>query len=187
MNEPPLLLQLRLRGRVPDSTSDEGAALVVSGHATVRKDHLVLTRAGRAAADVSLRLSGPEEIAARTAYEQFLPRNVELIQACNDWQVRPGGVHNDHRDPTYDWSVIDRLATIDDRVGPLIKRLGRAIDHFDGYRPRLRGARTQLENGDRDWFTSPRIDSYHAVWMELHEHLLVALGIERSAESAEVT
>jgi hypothetical protein len=119
------------------------------------------------------------------AYEGFLPRNVELIRVCNDWQVRPGNVPNDHADTTYDWSVIDRLAAIDDRTGPLIRRLGRDLPDFDAYRPRLRAARAKVEDGDRDWFTSPRIESYHTVWMELHEHLLVALGIERAAETVE--
>src|SRR5918994_378376 len=45
---------------------------------------------------------------------------------------------------------------------------------------RLAGsARRRVEDGEHDWFTSPRIDSYHTVWMELHEELLVALGRER--------
>jgi hypothetical protein len=122
-----------------------------------------------------------------SAYEHFLPRNVELIQICHDWQVRPGNVANDHADTTYDWSVIDRLAAVDDRVGPVVRRLGRDLPAFDGYRPRLRAARTKVEDGERDWFTSPRIDSYHTVWMELHEHLLVAMGIERGAEPVEAS
>ena len=110
---------------------------------------------------------------------------MELIRVCNDWQVRPGNVPNDHADTTYDWSVIDRLTAIDDRTGPIIRRLGRDLPEFDGYRPRLRAARTKVEAGENDWFTSPRIESYHTVWMELHEHLLMALGIERATESVE--
>ena len=82
-------------------------------------------------------------------------------------------------------AVIDRLAAIDDRAGPIVRRLGTKVEEFGGYRPRLRHARTQVEDGERDWFTSPRIDSYHTVWMELHEHLLLALGLDRADESAE--
>jgi hypothetical protein len=180
----PPLLQLRLRGRVTDPGTAETASLVAVGHATTRGEHLVLAPAGRAEADRAFRLDGEPAAATRDAYDQFLARNVELIRVCHDWQVRPGGTANDHRDATYDWGVIDRLGAIDDRTGPVVRRLERRVDVFTGYRSRLRDARGRLEDGDHDWFTSPRIDSYHTVWMELHEHLLVALGIARGEESA---
>ena len=186
MDERSLLLRLRLLGRIDDPATEEGAGLVADGRATIRHGRLVLSPAGRVAADAACRFDHPERTpAVATAYEHFLVRNAELIQVCNDWQVRPGNVANDHIDTTYDWTVIDRLAAIDDRTGPMIRRLGREVAEFDGYRPRLRGARTRVENGERDWFTSPRIDSYHTVWMELHEHFLVGLGIERGAETTD--
>ena len=186
MDERPLLLRLRLIGRVEQPDPDDAASLIAAGHAVARNDRLVLSPAGRAAADLEFRAIDSEPGATiASAYEHFLPRNVELIRVCNDWQVRPGNVPNDHADTTYDWSVIDRLAAIDDRTGPIIRRLGRDVADFDGYRPRLRHARTSVENGEHDWFTSPRIESYHTVWMELHEHFLVGLGIERSTESAD--
>lgn len=185
MDSRPLLLQLRLRGKVADPSTPESAATVAAGHALARTTNLVLTPEGRAAADSAFRLLDDPHLAATTAYEQFRPRNAELIRVCNDWQVRPGAVVNDHRDAKYDWSVIDRLAAVDDRIGPVIRRLGKAVATFDSYRPRLREARTRVEDGEHDWFTSPRIDSYHTVWMEFHEHLLVGLGIERAAEPAD--
>jgi hypothetical protein len=40
----------------------------------------------------------------------------------------------------------------------------------------------RVSEGERDWLTSPRVDSYHTVWMELHEELLAALGLERGSE-----
>ena len=46
----------------------------------------------------------------------------------------------------------------------------------------LRSALERLVDGDTDWFTKPTIPSYHTVWFELHEDLLVTLGIERSSE-----
>ncbi len=187
VDERPLLLRLRLVGRLAGVDPDAGARLVSDGHATVRGERIVLSPAGRVAADAEFRAGADEHPVVANAYEHFLPRNVELIQVCHDWQVRPGNVANDHADTTYDWGVIDRLAAIDDRAGPVVRRLGRDIAAFDGYRPRLRAARTQVEEGERDWFTSPRIDSYHTVWMELHEHLLVALGIERGTEAVEAS
>ena len=32
--------------------------------------------------------------------------------------------------------------------------------------------------------TKPVIESYHTVWFELHEDLLVTLGLDRAAETA---
>jgi hypothetical protein len=123
-----------------------------------------------------------EESECAGVYESFGPLNREVLQLCTDWQVRPGGALNDHRDAAYDWSVIDRLAAVDERAGPLLRRLGGAVPWFAPYRERLRSARRRVEDGEHDWFTSPRVDSYHTVWMELHEDLLAALGRERGNE-----
>jgi hypothetical protein len=123
-----------------------------------------------------------EESECAGVYESFGPLNREVLQLCTDWQVRPGGALNDHRDAAYDWSVIDRLAAVDERAGPLLRRLGGAVPRFAPYRERLRSARRRVEDGEHDWFTSPRVDSYHTVWMELHEDLLAALGRERGNE-----
>ena len=102
---------------------------------------------------------------------------------CNDWQVRPGGVPNDHRDPTYDWAIVDRVDTIDDRVGPIVSTLSRALVRFGDYRPAsARRACAASTTASTEWLTSPRIDSYHTVWMQLHEDLLLALGRDRSSE-----
>ena len=115
-------------------------------------------------------------------YEAFRPLNREVLQVCTDWQVRPGGAPNDHRDAAYDWSVIDRLEALDERAGPLLRRLAGVEARFGPYRDRLRAARRRLSEGEQEWLTSPRVDSYHTVWMELHEELLSALGLPRNTE-----
>ena len=124
-----------------------------------------------------------EEAVASRAYEMFGPLNRELLRICTDWQVRSGGAPNEHDDARYDWSVVDRLEALDDRAGPLLRRLGDAVPRFEPYRARLLAARRRVVDGDRDWLTSPRVDSYHTVWMELHEELLAALGRSRAGEA----
>jgi hypothetical protein len=124
----------------------------------------------------------PEQV-ARRAYERFLPLNVEIVRICSDWQVRPSGVPNDHRDAHYDWSVLDRARALDERVAPVMARLGRAVERFAVYRPRLRAALERVDAGETEWLTSPRFDSYHTVWMQLHEDLLIAIGRDRSSET----
>jgi hypothetical protein len=129
-----------------------------------------------------LALGSREEAECGRLYEAFRPLNREVLQLCTDWQVRPGGAANDHSDAAYDWSVIDRLEALDERAGPVLRRLGGAVPRFALYRDRLRDARRRVADGERDWLTSPRVDSYHTVWMELHEELLAALGLARDKE-----
>ncbi len=178
-----LLHDLRVRGFI-ERDGPEADELVADGYATRSGRRLVLTPAGRQAHDAAARLpaGSEEEALARRVYEQFGPLNAELLQLTTDWQVRPGNVPNDHTDATYDWQVVDRLRALDERVAPPVRRLERRIAQFTGYRDRLAWALAQVERGERDWFASPRVDSYHTVWMQLHEDLLLALGIERSAE-----
>ena len=49
---------------------------------------------------------------------------------------------------------------------------------------RIRDALDRVQDGEHDWLVSPRLDSYHTVWMQLHEDLLLALGIARGEEGA---
>lgn len=185
MTEPPddeqVLHELRVRGTAADD-GDAAARLVDAGFAIRRREVLMLTPAGRAEADLRFRLAGEDGAAVQSAYDRFLPLNRGLIQICSDWQVRAGGVPNDHKDPGYDWAVIDRLVAHDEQTGPVVRSLGRQVSRFAQYRDRLRGARRRVEADEHDWLLSPRIDSYHTVWMQLHEDLLLGLGLNRAEE-----
>jgi hypothetical protein len=78
--------------------------------------------------------------------------------------------------------VIDRLRSLDERAAPVISRVARVHSRFTTYRPRLRAALARVDEGEHEWVTSPRCDSYHTVWMQLHEDVLLALGADRAAE-----
>lgn len=184
-DEDRVLHQLRVRGTAdPEEAAADG--LITAGFAISRRSMLMLTPAGRVEAEHRFCLAGTDdEEPVQTAYERFLPLNRSLIQICNDWQVRSGGVPNDHKDPVYDWAVIDRLVAHDEQTGPVVRSLGRKVGRFAQYRDRLREARQAVEKGESDWLLSPRIDSYHTVWMQLHEDLLLGLGLERAGERAD--
>jgi hypothetical protein len=122
------------------------------------------------------------EAALRVAYERFLPLNASLLRVCNDWQVHSNGAPNAHDDPEYDWAVIDRLQELHERTSPVTRSMARVMDRFAPYRTRLSTALHHVEQGEHDWFTSPRLDSYHTVWMQLHEDVLLALGLDRASE-----
>ncbi len=115
-------------------------------------------------------------------YHRFRDVNGELLAVCTAWQLRDG-VLNDHADAAYDAAVIDRLRRVDRAVRPVCAHLGAALDRLGGYGPRLRHALDRVERGEGDWFAKPMIDSYHTVWFELHEDLLVTLGFERAKEA----
>jgi hypothetical protein len=187
--EDSLLHELRLRGLVPATGEDgmgAGATLVAAGWAVERRGSLMLTPAGRAAADERFCLVGREgHEHVQSAYDRFGPLNRTLLAICTDWQVRSGGVPNDHRDPVSDWAVIDRLVTLDEQTGPIVRSLGKQVVRFVPYRGRMRAARKRVEDGESDWLLSPRIDSYHTVWMQLHEDLLLGLGIQRGDEAVD--
>ncbi len=181
-----LLHELRLRGLMPDADVDAGTAdqLVGAGLAARKGTFLTLTPDGRAAHAAWARLDpGSEaEATARRAHDAFVALNAPFLQISTDWQLRAGNVPNDHTDVKYDWAVIDRLVELDERAGPVVRKLGSAVERFSGYRPRLRTALQRVQDGEHDWFLSPRLDSYHTVWMQLHEDLFLALGLDRATE-----
>lgn len=109
--------------------------------------------------------------------------NVELLQICTAWQVLPSGATNDHRDRAYDWKVIDRLSGLHERAAPRVLRVARDVERFGGHARRLRRAHRELvDEGNGEWLTGTTVDSYHTVWNQLHEDLLLALGRERAEE-----
>jgi hypothetical protein len=182
-----LLHELRLRGMIEGLEGDRAAGrLIADGMAVPRGRFLALTPMGREGADARGRLPGGsgQETAARRAYDAFLPLNAELLKVTTDWQVGPGGAPNDHDDASYDWDVIGRLEAIDERAGPIVHRVANEVERFAGYRRRLQEALVRVKDGDHQWFASPRCDSYHTVWMLLHEDLLLALGLARAGEPA---
>lgn len=179
-----LLHDLRLRGFRPAKGGPAEEELVAAGVAMSRGANMALTLAGRDAHAAWARLApgSEEEVLARKAYERFLTLNVEFLRLCTDWQLKPGNQPNDHSDAAYDFRVLERLDRLDERAGELLESLGKTVLRFSSYRSRLTDALDRISD-DRAWFASPRCDSYHTVWMQLHEDLLAAVGVERADEA----
>ena len=116
------------------------------------------------------------------AYQRFLVLNREVLEVCTAWQLRTDGgtqVPNDHSDAKHDRAVLERLEAVDGAAQQLIDELTGSLERFSAYGPRLRTALQRVQAGDGDWITKPTVDSYHTVWMELHEDLMATLGIQR--------
>jgi hypothetical protein len=149
-----------------------------------------LTAAGRSAHTAALEAE-LEVVGARGTvedqYRRFLALNPGVLEACSRWQVRDlhgHTVRNDHGDPRYDHRVLGDLGSALRRVRPVGDRLTAALDRFAPYTPQLTEALDRAKAGDVDYVTKPTIPSFHAVWFEMHEDLLVTLGLDRSSELA---
>lgn len=138
-----------------------------------RERHAGLRDAFGAAAD-------PDGLQSRHA--GFVSLNKELKQVCREWQIRDG-LPNDHADPVYDRDVIGQLRAVHAAAGPLLAGMADAEPRFAGYRERLNAAVERLAAGDARALTGVGNDSYHEVWMELHQDILLSLNLEREAGS----
>jgi hypothetical protein len=116
-------------------------------------------------------------------YHRFLEMNEIFKGLCADWQLRNGET-NDHSDTAYDEDCIKRLGVLDDEAQPICHSFAEVAKRFDGYAARLTGSRKALEAGDQRMLTGVMCGSYHDVWMELHEDLLLTQGIDRVEEGS---
>ena len=122
-----------------------------------------------------------------TAYRRFLELNQPFLECCTRWQLQDidGALDaNHHDDGAYDAAIVDELDRLDDAVQAICSDLASVLARFGYYNGRFAVARLRVHDGEHDWFTKPMIDSYHAVWFELHENLLATLNLERATEMA---
>jgi hypothetical protein len=147
-----------------------------------------LTPAGRAEHGRALARE-LESVGARPAVERgyrcVRHLNPGVLDACSRWQVREVDgrtVRNDHRDRSHDRRVLTDLAGALHEVRPVGERLGDELARFGPYPPRLGDALDRVRHGDPDYVAKPVIPSFHTVWFELHEDLLLTLGLDRSSE-----
>jgi hypothetical protein len=119
----------------------------------------------------------------RDHYGAFLALNESFKELCGDWQLRDGAP-NDHTDEVHDKAVIDRLLVVDSQAQPVVSAMGDQMERLAPYGPRLSATARRVADGDHHLFTGVMCGSYHDVWMELHEDLILTLGIDRAAEGS---
>jgi len=116
------------------------------------------------------------------AYDAFLAYNETFKQLCSDWQLRTVDgkqVPNDHTDAAYDRAIGERLVGLQAQVADVLDEIGAALIRFTPYGDRLDSAVTRFMGGETAALSRPLNRSYHDVWMELHEDLLLTLGRAR--------
>ena len=109
--------------------------------------------------------------AIEEAYEGFLAHNQAMKILCTKWQTEG--------EPA---SCVEELTTLHAGIVPVVERLSASVPRFGPYPARLRAALTRFQFGDRTALAKPLSGSYHDVWMELHEDLLLSLDRQRSSD-----
>jgi hypothetical protein len=184
-----VLHALRVRGvanagQVAESSglpADQVAAVLAEttsrGHTKERTGRIsgfALTPAGRAR-HVLLRddtISPADKRVVAEAYAAFLEPNKAFKQLTTEWQTEPV------RDRE---QFLSQLEQINDSALAVVDQAAAAQPRFAGYRPRFQAALAAFRGGDDDALAKPMTGSYHDLWMELHEDLLVTLGRSRDA------
>jgi hypothetical protein len=174
----PAELAKTLRANDTDVTETVGRlaadGLLVAG-ATLR-----ITPEGRAQLAELLaaerRDADPTTLAA--AYDEFRSINTEFKAVVTAWQLKDGQP-NTHEDADYDAAVLARLDGVHQRVISIVAKVTAQLPRLSSYPVKLNAALDRVKSGEIPWLTRPLIDSYHTVWFELHEELILAVGLTR--------
>ncbi len=123
---------------------------------------------------------------ATAALDAFLALDERMKETVTSWQMREvegEQVLNDHTDEGYDRGVLDDLAELHaDATDWLVPQID-GLERLETYRVRLEKAAREIWRGNHDYVASPRIDSYHNIWFELHEDLIQLAGRTREEET----
>lgn len=176
-------------GADPDQTGALLDRLVADGAAELTGGMFRLTRDGRALA--TERLAADREAwgseAAEAALDGFLTLDQRMKVIVTAWQMRDVDGHqvlNDHADAEHDARVLADLASLHaDALGWLSPLLA-GLPRLSAYAARLGAAAARVAGGEPAYIASPRVDSYHGVWFELHEDLIRLAGRTREDEVA---
>ena len=196
VDEPLVLHTLRVRGFVtPDGFAESLgehpaeilAELVAKGEVRhiEKRDMYGLLPAGKERQESLLEsYAGDDVVAAlHEHYEPFLTLNEEFKQLCTDWQMRDGE-QNDHSDAGYDAGCVERLRALNEASRATLAGFAAALPRMQRYIDRLDAAVAQVEAGEQKKFTGVMCGSFHDIWMELHEDLIVLQRIDRVAEGS---
>jgi pyruvate,orthophosphate dikinase len=128
---------------------------------------------------------GPEHASA--ALDAFLVLDRRMKETVTAWQMRDiDGLQtlNDHADPAYDARVLAELAVLNGDAARWLSPLVASLARLGIYAARLDRAAHLAADGDQRYVASPRVDSFHSVWFELHEDLILLSGRSRADEVA---
>ena len=116
-------------------------------------------------------------------YKPFLALNDRLKKLCTAWQLRDGEP-NDHSDAEYDRVQITELQLLASDTIPVLDAMAVLLPRLARYGDRLADASARVNAGETNMFTGVMCGSFHDIWMELHEDLILLQQIDRAAEGS---
>lgn len=156
---------------VLDRSAGDGLVLLRSG----RISGWSLTPDGRTRADEVLEAEKATTDLSRVAalYDGvFLGLNTRFKQMLADWQLTGAETG----------TVPTGLPELHGAAIDLVARLAESLSRLAWYADRFTAAYDRALGGDRNALARPMTDSYHDVWMELHQDLLLVLDRERDED-----
>jgi hypothetical protein len=182
-----VLMALRVRGRgdaasvaraVGCPEADAAAAIVrllaaaaLAPGAGATPGTVGLTDDGRATLARLVAAEPLDRDALAALYERFLVADRELKATITAWQLAADAGKAAARA-----GVMASAAT----AGGVAAALAEVAPRLGPYPLRIAEAAGAIATGDARFVASPRVDSLHQVWFELHEDLLVTLGRSRA-------
>ena len=125
--------------------------------------------------------------AANAALDAFIELDGRMKETVTAWQMREvdgAQTFNDHSDAAYDAHVLAQLGALHADARTWLEGCVTALPRLASYLHRLDHAARLAAEGDGRFVASPRVDSYHGVWFELHEDLILLAGRTRADEVA---
>ena len=194
MSELTVLQAVRLKGRVSrdDLAATLGEEISLTSltglsarvcSSTVRSCGSAPTAGGALRGLLADERSNVDAAAVLAAYGEFSSVNAEFKALVTDWQLKDGRP-NTHEDSRYDAAVLARLDDVHRRVTPIIAAAAAQLPRLHRYSVKLQAALDNIHAGETMWLTQPLIDSYHTVWFELHEELILAAARTRENDDA---
>ncbi|WP_428341023.1 MarR family transcriptional regulator [Mycobacterium sp.] len=150
----------------------DGPTLRISPEGRVRLEELLTSERQHVDADAVL-----------AAYDEFRSVNAEFKALVTDWQLRDSQPNN-HDDADYDAAVLTRLDEVHHTAMLVVNAVAAELPRLSRYAAKLQTALDRVRAGETMWLSRPLMDSYHTVWFELHEELILAAGLTREAEDA---
>lgn len=195
MIELEVLQAIRLKGRIAPADiaatlGEEPNAVAAAVTAATEAGLLIEGKTVRLSPEGRARLNellaaereNADQAAISAAYDKFRSVNADFKALVADWQLTDGEP-NAHDNQEYDSAVLARLVDVHERVTPVTAAVASQLPRLARYSDKLAAALAKIQLGDTTWLTRPIADSYHTVWFELHEELILAAGLTRESEA----